>query len=340
MTTQPLHVDRRTFLAGTAGVLLSTGLAPGTASAQSTADPVDIAAWFEGVDNYDGVADATGHAEVTVAVGAEANGGGFGFGPAAINVDPGTTVVWEWTGEGGSHNVEASDGSFESEMAGDAGHTFEHAFENEGVTTYYCMPHRAMGMKGAVLVGDVGDVDVGGAPASSDPGGRSSEPNYEGWFDNVGNYESTAERRGESTVTVSVGAPGNGGAFAFDPPAIRVSPGTTVVWEWTGSGMHSVTATDGSFESEMVAEAGHTFEHTFASGGIHTYACPPHEALGMKGAVVVSDGGAAEGTPPSDRLGDYLTLGFGASIVAAVLGIPYVTGKERKRPPSPSASGR
>lgn len=152
------------------------------------------------------------------------------------------------------------------------------------------------------------------------------------------NYESTADRRGRSTVTVSVGAPGNGGAFSFDPPAVRVSPGTTVVWEWTGAGMHSVTALDGSFESEMIAEAGHAFSRTFASDGVHKYACPPHEVLGMKGAVVVGGGGVAE-TPPADRLGDYLTLGFGASIVAAVLGIPYLSARERPDgSPPPTAS--
>ncbi|WP_336343360.1 plastocyanin/azurin family copper-binding protein [Halalkalicoccus ordinarius] len=33
------------------------------------------------------------------------------------------------------------------------GHTFEHTFDSPGVYKYYCTPHVAMGMKGAIFVG-------------------------------------------------------------------------------------------------------------------------------------------------------------------------------------------
>lgn len=112
----------------------------------------DFGGWFENVSNFDGVVDKTGTSEVTVMVGAEGNGGGYAFDPAAIKVDTGTTVVWEWTGDGGSHNVVAEDGSFESDLVGEAGHTFSHAFNSAGTFTYKCVPHEAMGMKGAVVV--------------------------------------------------------------------------------------------------------------------------------------------------------------------------------------------
>lgn len=108
--------------------------------------------WFDNVDNYDGVTDETGSSEVTVEVGAQGNGGGFAFAPAAVRVDSGTTVVWEWTGDGGNHNVAAEDGSFESETVGESGHTFEHTFEESGTYKYVCTPHETMGMKGAVVV--------------------------------------------------------------------------------------------------------------------------------------------------------------------------------------------
>ena len=108
--------------------------------------------WFDNTDNVDGVVDETGADAVTVEVGTEANGGAYGFGPAAVRVSTGTTVTWEWTGEGASHNVAAEDGSFESELVGEAGHTFEHTFEESGTTKYACTPHEAMGMKGAVVV--------------------------------------------------------------------------------------------------------------------------------------------------------------------------------------------
>jgi halocyanin-like protein len=103
--------------------------------------------WFDNVGNYDGVVDATGEDEVAVTVGAEGNGGTFAFDPAAFRVDSGTTVVWEWTGDGG-----AEDGSFESELQSDAGATFEHTFEESGTYEYACTPHKSMGMKGAVVV--------------------------------------------------------------------------------------------------------------------------------------------------------------------------------------------
>ncbi|SFG83813.1 halocyanin domain-containing protein [Halopelagius inordinatus] len=108
--------------------------------------------WFDDVSNYDGVVDETGTSDVTVTVGASGNNGNYAFAPAAVRVDSGTTVVWEWTGEGGSHNVAADDGSFESEMVGESGHTFEHTFEEAGTYKYICTPHKAMGMKGAVVV--------------------------------------------------------------------------------------------------------------------------------------------------------------------------------------------
>jgi halocyanin-like protein len=89
-------------------------------------------------------------------------------------------------------------------------------------------------------------------------------------------------------VTVAVGASGNGGNFAFDPAAVRVSTGTTVVWEWTGQGaQHNVAAEGGGFESDLSSEEGYTFEHTFSETGTYKYVCTPHRTLGMKGVVVV-----------------------------------------------------
>ena len=153
------------------------GAAPATARAQS--DGTDLASWFDGVSNYDGVVDETGSDSVSAEVGVEANGGAFGFGPAAVRVEPGTTVTWSWTGQGGSHNV-AGDG-FESELTDSGDYTFEHIFEEAGVYTYVCTPHETLGMKGAVVVGDVdvnegsGGGGGGGSTASGDDGESSSD---------------------------------------------------------------------------------------------------------------------------------------------------------------------
>ena len=122
---------------------------------------VDYGDWFADTQNYDGTTvDARGEPTVTVRVGVQANGGAFGFGPPAVWVDPGTTVRWAWTGEGGSHNVVAADDSFRSgdpQSGGDV--TYEHTVDAEGTTRYFCSPHRGVGMKGAVVAGQP---DAGG----------------------------------------------------------------------------------------------------------------------------------------------------------------------------------
>ncbi|MFC4551057.1 MULTISPECIES: halocyanin domain-containing protein [Halorussus] len=94
------------------------------------------------------------------------------------------------------------------------------------------------------------------------------------------------DRTGKSTVRIQVGSQGNGGAFGFSPAAVKVSPGTEVVWEWV-DGMHNDEAEDGSFKSELVGETGHTFAHTFAMTGTTKYFCLLHKAMGMKGVIVV-----------------------------------------------------
>ena len=118
----------------------------------------DYGDWFDDVDNYEGTFDMRGEDEVTVQVGAGEEG--FDFEPAAIAVSPGTNVVWEWTGEGGAHNVVHEDGDeFESDLADEEGHTFEHTFEAEGEFLYVCEPHENVGMKGAVVVMDDGEAE-------------------------------------------------------------------------------------------------------------------------------------------------------------------------------------
>jgi len=136
--------------------------------------------------------------------------------------------------------------------------------------------------------GDGGSEDTATDSGGSDGGDGGASAELEEWFSNVDNYESVVDETGSDQVTVSVGAQGNGGAFAFDSAAIRISTGTTVTWEWTGQGaQHNVADEGGAFESDLSAEEGFTFEHTFEEAGTYRYVCTPHRSLGMKGAVVV-----------------------------------------------------
>jgi halocyanin-like protein len=140
-------MQRRTFLATVTAATVA-GCSDG---GSSTADGEDASYgnWFGDVDNFDGELDRTGMDRTTVEVGVE---DGLAYGPAAIIVSPGTTVVWEWTGNGGGHNVVDTGGAFESELTNEAGHTFEHTFPDPGLCRYYCTPHRDLGMKGGVRV--------------------------------------------------------------------------------------------------------------------------------------------------------------------------------------------
>ena len=52
--------------------------------------------------------------------------------------------------------------------------------------------------------------------------------------------------RDRDAMTISVGASGNGGNFAYAPSAVVISTGTDVEWPWTGDGgAHNVAARPG-----------------------------------------------------------------------------------------------
>jgi len=187
MSDRSEDVSRRGFLMATAGGAAAAGVT-GTAAAQETTQTggtatangtatngtatngtsapegteggggggggiPDLGGYLDDANTYGGsVTDKTGQSTVTVQVGA---GDGFAFSPAGVHVDNGATVEWEWTGEGGAHNVVSDgDGPLDSGTAvGGSGVKYEHTFEEDGIYKYYCSPHEGQGMLGAVVVG-------------------------------------------------------------------------------------------------------------------------------------------------------------------------------------------
>ncbi len=165
------RLSRRRYVVGT-GAALTTGLLAGCSgggdggdgnggdgSAGEPADDVPSEIDDYLTENearlYEGtIADYTGEDEVVVDVGAGEVG--FAFDPAAIRISSSTTVVWEWTGEGGAHNVASAEGSESDFESGDAvaeeGTTFEQSFDDTGIQLYYCTPHQSNGMHGAIEV--------------------------------------------------------------------------------------------------------------------------------------------------------------------------------------------
>jgi len=167
--TDSSRVNRRTVVRTIGGTALAVSLAgcagDEPAEEEPEEEPEDTLEPPEAVDDflteydangYDGeVIDATGEDELTVDVGSGEQG--LGFSPVAVAVDSGTTVTFEWTGEGGGHNVVAYEDSdmdvdVEEEEVEEAGHTAEYTFEETGNYLYECEPHIAQGKVGAIVV--------------------------------------------------------------------------------------------------------------------------------------------------------------------------------------------
>lgn len=141
-------MNRRTFLASVAG---STALgATSDATAQTTAQR-----------------DAKAPASRVVKMKTE--GSSYLFDPIGLFVNPGETVTWEIAS--GSHSTTSYtannpqyDGprlipkGAEPWNSGvvSGGKTFEYTFEEEGTYTYFCIPHKSLGMVGRVVCGSPG----------------------------------------------------------------------------------------------------------------------------------------------------------------------------------------
>ncbi|RLM37233.1 halocyanin domain-containing protein [Haloarcula sp. Atlit-120R] len=259
-----------------------TGTATETATPTTTPEqtpeptPESLDDWLDDANGYDGEPHRYGpESRPTILVGQETDGG-LAFSPPAIEVPPGTIVRWDWTGHGGQQNVVAVDGTFDSGRTNaQPGTGYHYFFEETGEYRYVSEPHRDDGMKGAIIVKE---------PPSS------GNTEVDEWLVESSNFDGTIiDRTGTDTATVTTGAEGNGGGFAFDPPALKVSTETTVRWEWTGEGgPHNIVSKgDGPLDSELVAEDGSAYQHTFEETGTYLYSCKPHQGLGMRGAIIV-----------------------------------------------------
>lgn len=248
-----------------------------TASETPQTTPLDsLDEWLADANGYDGETTRYGpRAQPRIDVGKPTDDG-LAFDPPVVEVAPMTPVTWDWTHHGGQRNVVALDGTFDSGRTNaQFGTSYRYVFDEKGEYAFVSEPHRDEGMKGAVVVKD--------PPAT----GYAA---VDRWAVESSNFDGTvADETDADTATVTVGAEGNGGRFAFDPPVVKVSPGTTVEWEWTGEGgSHSVVFQDVDIDSgSPEPSSGVNFEHTFEESGSYLYACAPHEALDMRGAVVV-----------------------------------------------------
>ena len=82
----------------------------------------------------------------------------------------------------------------------------------------------------------------------------------------------------------------------FDPPDVAVEPGSTITWTNKGDEPHTVTADDGSFDSERL-NPGDSYTVAFGGQGTVRYHCEIHPE--MRGSVTVGGGGSAPAEQPA-----------------------------------------
>jgi plastocyanin len=217
----------------------------------------------------------------------------WGFRPADVVIDVGSTVVWRNNGKM-AHTVTANDKSFDSGNIA-PGATWTHRFDTPGVVAYHCTPHPWM--KALVRVA------VPGGPAPPAPAEgptiRSSHA--------AAAVPATARGHGRAEIAVTEGDASDPMSWGFRPADLVVDAGTTVVWRNTGSMTHTITANDGTFDSGPLAP-GATWTHSFDRPGVVAYHCTPHPW--MKGVVRVAQAGLA---PPAAPVEGVVTPPTGAA---------------------------
>ena len=188
----------------------------------------------------------------------------FAFSPTAFSVAPGSSVRWVNAGVK-PPTVTANDGSFDSGLMA-KGIAYSHTFSTSGSYQYYCDLHPDM--VGTITVG----TGTGGAAPTATPTATPAPP--------------------------PPAVPGSVQIIDYDysPKELSVAPGASVRFLNVGAKKHTVTATDGSFDSGLMS-AGDAYSHTFNSAGSFQYYCDLHPD--MVGTVTVSDSASAGGSWPA-----------------------------------------
>ena len=95
---------------------------------------------------------------------------------------------------------------------------------------------------------------------------------------------------GGHTAGDGYGDPGSP-LLSFSPANLTITAGTTVTWEWQGSG-HSLDSgpgcsADNQFTSGGLQNTGFKMTHTFNTPGTYPFFCGVHCGSNMKGTITV-----------------------------------------------------
>ena len=149
---------------------------------------------------------------------------------------------------------------------------------------------------------------------SDDTGGNTTDSGSD-----HGNHDHSSNHKvGQPASSIDVEMVTNDTGKHFKPHVVHVEKGGTVTW-MRKSGAHDTNAYHPDeiggqqripdeatpWGSEMLSDAGDTFERQFDVEGVYDYVCTPHEGEGMVGTVVVGwprpDGQPGLKPPADDR---------------------------------------
>ena len=181
------------------------------------------------------------------------------FVPGELTVDVGQSVTFV-----NVHSDEhtATGSGFDTGIIPDEGGTATVVLDTPGVFPYACQIHPEM--TGVIRVRDENGV--------------------------VPETQTTAQDVPADATTVVIAN------LAFDPSAITVPTGTTVAWTNEDAVPHTVTSTDGAFDSGIF-DPGGSFAFTFNEPGSFAYVCQLHPQ--MQGTVT-AEGEAVAAAPATD----------------------------------------
>lgn len=120
---------------------------------------------------------------------------------------------------------------------------------------------------------------LAGCTSSNWGGSDNGSDQFGGSLENVSNYDGVVDSTGNDAIMITVGAEGNGSSYAFDPPAVRITPGTTATFDWV-SNTNNVVFTDQPEEANWndepeIKNSGYSFVSTFDSTGLTSTSVSP-----------------------------------------------------------------
>lgn len=125
------------------------------------------------------------------------------------------------------------------------------------------------------------------------------------------------------TINMPVGV-GSNTALTFSPATVTLVIGVnnTLTWDNKDTAVHTVTATDGSFDSGDVKK-GQSYTHTFTTPGTFSYYCKYHSWMTGKVIVKNQGSGAAGGLTVLIKpgTGADTTLNYSPSTLKLVIGV-------------------